>query len=76
MLSCFGSDGKAALDFAEITLQTRAIWLTIVSRFSSDSQLPENCTFTFEIHTRNTAYEKMLHKQSTEASSDIIKNYS
>lgn len=60
------SDGKAALDYGEITRQTRAIWLTIISRFSNDFQHSGNSTFTFEIHTRNTAYEKLLHEQTTE----------
>jgi len=62
------SDGKAALDYGEITQQTRAIWLTIASRFSCDSQHSGDSTFTFEIHTRNTAYEKMLHEHTTEVS--------
>jgi len=66
----FHSDGKAALDYGEITRQTRAIWLTIISRFSNDFQHSGNSTFTFEIHTRNTAYEKLLHEQTTEVSFD------
>ena len=30
----------------------------------------ENCTFAFEIHTRNVAYNKILERQSTEVTNN------
>lgn len=54
------------LNVTEIRHQARAIWLTIGHRFSSEIHDMENCTFAFEIHTRNVAYDKILERQSTE----------
>lgn len=54
------------MNLTEIKHQARAIWLTISQKFNSDIDQKENCTFTFEIHTRNVEYDKILERQSTE----------
>lgn len=58
--------GKFLLNLTEIKHQARTIWLTINQKFISDTDYTDNCTFTFEIHTRNVAYEKILERQTTE----------
>ncbi|KZS03545.1 MAD2-like protein [Daphnia magna] len=59
--------GKVTLNVTEIRQQATAIWLTMSQRLGSETHYDrENCTFAFEIHTRNVAYDKMLERQSTE----------
>ena len=59
------------MNISVLRQQARAIWLTISHRFSSEMHDgKENCTFAFEIHTRNVAYNKILERQSTEVTNN------
>lgn len=67
ILHVYWYSGKVMLNVTEIRQQATAIWLTISQRFGSETHYDRgNCTFAFEIHTRNVAYDKMLERQSTE----------
>jgi hypothetical protein len=53
------------LNVNEVRQQARAIWLTMMQRFGSEIQGNRgDCTFAFEIHTRNVTYDKILERQS------------
>lgn len=58
-------------DLSEIKDQARSMWLGINHRFGSDISFKEDCTYTFEIHTRSWTYEKMLARLTTDVSKNL-----